>query len=94
MTQAEVNALQVGDMIAYDISDIWKITAFNKERDFIYIKPIATQLNIGTYKVCTCTMLLHKSWEVHIKSNARRRYIYEELADLLAACKLISGESQ
>ena len=40
MTQAEIDALQVGDIIAYDISDIWKITAFNKEHNGVSISII------------------------------------------------------
>ena len=82
MTQTELDALQVGDVIILYNEHQYKIIVINQERDYLRISGAATGCTYSYGR----RALLHNGWEVHIKSNVRcQRDIYEELTSLLAS---------
>ena len=92
MTQAEIDALQVGDMIAYDISNIWKITAFNNKHNIVRISIIliATQTPNGLKQIglmndsYSCNLLSLDNWSIPGGSaHSRGRDMYDKLTDIL-----------
>ena len=94
MTQAELDALQVGDVIAYSNSDLWitvdsishewKIIAIEQEHNYLRISNAVTG-NIYSYRSAA---LLHDSWEVH--KSAMCRDMYDKLADILGQVNFTS----